>query len=165
MKRIGVISDTHGSLEDKFIHFFKDCDELWHCGDIGDVQVLEKMEKIAPLRAVYGNIDGKDVRVRCPENQLFNIENHRVFITHIGGYPGRYEPRVRQLMMEENPSIVLTGHSHILKVMPDRKYKHLHINPGAAGNNGLHKIKTAIRFVIDKSDIRDLQILEVDRKR
>jgi putative phosphoesterase len=164
MKRIGVISDTHGSFEDRFAVFFKDCDELWHCGDVGDRKVLDKMEKIAQIRAVYGNIDGLDIRNEFPENQIFNIESHKVLITHIGGYPGRYEARVRQILMKEKPSIVLTGHSHILKVMPDKKYGHMHMNPGAAGNNGFHKIKTALRFVIDGSEIKDLQVLEVDRK-
>lgn len=165
MKKIGVISDTHGSFESKFAEFFKDCDELWHLGDWGDDSVADAMEKIAPVRGVYGNIDGKEIRLRFPEYQLFDIEGFKVLMIHIGGYPGRYEPRVKETIIWRKPTLFLSGHSHILKVVNDKKNRLLHINPGAAGNNGFHKIKTAVRFTLNSGDITDFQILEIDRKR
>lgn len=165
MKRIGVISDTHGSFEQKFADFFKDCDELWHLGDWGDASVADAMEKLAPIRGVYGNIDGQDIRLRFPEYQLFDIEGFKVLMIHIGGYPGRYEARVKETITWRKPNLFLSGHSHILKVVNDKKNRLLHINPGAAGNNGFHKIKTAVRFVLHQGDISEFQILEIDRKR
>lgn len=165
MKKIGVISDTHGSFEPKFAEFFIECDELWHLGDWGDVSIVEAMERIAPVRGVYGNIDGYPVRVRFPEYQLFDIEGFKVLMIHIGGYPGRYEPRVRETIKWRRPNLFLSGHSHILKVINDTKFNLLHINPGAAGNSGFHKVKTAVRFKLNEGTISDFQVLEVERHR
>ena len=165
MKRIGVISDTHGSFDKQFAAFFKDCDELWHCGDWGDRSVVDKMRAIAPVRGVYGNIDGNDIRIEFPVHLAFETEGLRVVMLHIGGYPGRWQPAARRLIQGYRPGIVLTGHSHILKIINDRKYNLLHINPGAAGNSGFHKVKTAVKFDIDAGDIRNMKILEVERKR
>ena len=165
MKRIGVISDTHGSFEKKFADFFKDCDEIWHCGDWGDVSVVDKMKAIAPVRGVYGNIDGQDIRIEYPEFLTFEIEGIRVAIIHIGGYPGRYQQKVRELISWWRPQIYLSGHSHILKVVYDKKNQLLHINPGAAGNSGFHKVKTAVKFDLLQKNISNLKVLEVDRKK
>lgn len=165
MKRIGVISDTHGSFEKKFAEFFKDCDELWHCGDWGNVSVVDKMKAIAPVKGVYGNIDGQDIRIEFPEYRAFEIEGVRVLIIHIGGYPGRYQPKVREFINRWRPNLYLSGHSHILKVVNDKKYHLLHINPGAAGNSGFHKVKTAVKFDIAQGNISNLKVLEVDRNK
>ena len=165
MKKIGVISDTHGSFENKFADFFKDCDELWHCGDWGDVSVVDKMKAIAPVKGVYGNIDGQDIRIEFPEYRAFEIEGMRVLIIHIGGYPGRYQPKVREMIDRWRPHLYLSGHSHILKVVNDKKRHLLHINPGAAGNSGFHKVKTAVKFDIAQGNISNLQVMEVDRKK
>ena len=165
MKRIGVISDTHGSFEKKFEEFFSDCDELWHCGDWGDVSVVEKLKAIAPIRGVYGNIDGQDIRIEFPEFLTFEIEGIRVLMIHIGGYPGRYQQKVREIIVWWRPQIYLSGHSHILKVVYDKKNQLLHVNPGAAGNNGFHKVKTAVKFDLVQRNISNMKILEVDRKK
>lgn len=163
--KIGVISDTHGSLEAKFLDFFKDCDQIWHAGDIGDWELVEKLKTIAEVKAVFGNIDGRSVRAQIPEYQIFIAGGKRILMIHIGGYPGKYQPKLRALIHQYHPDIYVCGHSHILKVIYDHQYQLLHINPGAAGNNGFHKIKTAIRFDIQNDTIENLQILEVDRKK
>jgi len=163
MKRIGLLSDTHGYLHPKIFEFFTDCDEIWHAGDAGTIGLLDQLQTYKPLRAVYGNIDGHDIRTVWPENQLFTIEQLKVFMTHIGGYPGRYNPRARKIIESEKPGLFISGHSHILKVIPDKKYELLHINPGAAGKNGLHHVITMVRFTIDGKNIKDLEVLELDR--
>ena len=163
MIKIGLLSDTHSYFHPKILEFFKQCDEIWHAGDIGNFETASQLAAFKPLRAVYGNIDGTDVRSSYPKIQLFQCEGKRVMITHIGGYPGRYEREVRPMIQKEHPGIFISGHSHILKVMYDQKYQLLHINPGAAGKSGLHKVITLVRFVVDGDNIRDLEIFEAER--
>jgi len=164
MKRIGLLSDTHGHLDVGVKKHFAECDEIWHAGDIGKLEVSDSLSEWKPLRAVYGNIDGGKLRLIHPENQLFTLEGVKVLITHIGGYPGRYEPRVRQLILKEKPKLYICGHSHILKVMPDRKNNLLHMNPGAAGIYGIHQVKTLLRFTLDAGDIKDLEVVELGKR-
>lgn len=164
MIQIGLLSDTHSNFQDSLEDFFGRCNEIWHAGDIGSLRVIDRLEKIAPVRAVYGNIDGQDIRIRFPEFLDFYIEGIRVWMIHIGGYPGRYVPKIRNKLNTERTKILITGHSHILKIMTDPHYKHLHINPGAAGNSGLHKVITAVRFKIEKGNIFDMEIFEKSRK-
>jgi hypothetical protein len=163
MQRIGLISDTHGYLHPGILDFFKDCDEIWHAGDIGNPETIYELRKIKPVRAVYGNIDGYPIRSLYPERELFFSEEVKVLITHIGGYPGKYEKSIRELILAEKPDMFISGHSHILKVMYDKKYRLLHINPGAAGKSGLHQVITAVRFVIEGKNIKDLEIIELKR--
>ncbi len=163
MTRIGLLSDTHGSIPSKAFEFFKDCDQILHAGDIGDVNVVDQLKSFKPFSAVYGNIDGNEIRTLYPENQLFTIENVKVIMTHIGGYPGRYSTKARVLIEKEKPGLFISGHSHILKVMYDKKYNLLHINPGASGKFGTHQKITLVRLVIDKGQIKDLEIFEKDR--
>ena len=164
MKRIGLLSDTHGFIHPRVSVFFNDCDEIWHAGDIGNLETADKLAALKPLRAVYGNIDGNDIRTSYNEFEVFDCEEVRVLIIHIGGYPGSYTPKARQLIEQYRPKLFISGHSHILKVMPDKKYNLLHINPGSAGKQGLHQVITAVRFVIDGKDIKDLEVLEIERK-
>ena len=161
MRQIGLPSDTHGFIHPKIYEFFKPCDEIWHAGDAGNLELLDQLKAFRPLRAVYGNIDGQDIRITYPEKQIFFCEDVKVFMIHIGGYPGRYNPVARKIIERERPKLVISGHSHILKVMPDNKYKLLHINPGAAGKFGLHNKITLVRFIIDKDNIRDLEVMEL----
>jgi hypothetical protein len=163
MKLIGLISDTHGFLDSRFIYHLKNCDEIWHAGDIGSQEVAEKLKGIAPLKAVFGNIDSHKIRLEFPENLRFMCEQIDVFITHIGGYPGRYDKRVKKVLQSKPPTLFICGHSHILKVMNDKKLGILHMNPGAAGNSGLHKVKTILRFKIDGENISDLEVVELKR--
>ena len=163
MKRIGLLSDTHTYLHPGIFGFFKDCDEVWHAGDIGNLETINRLAAFKPVRAVYGNIDGQPVRISYPEVQSFHCEKMKVMIIHIGGYPGRYEKKARMLIEKERPGLFISGHSHILKVMPDPKYNLLHINPGAAGKFGLHRKITFMRFIIDEDNIRDLEISEYER--
>lgn len=159
--KIGLLSDTHSYLDEKVFHHFKDCDEIWHAGDIGDAQVLDALEAFKPVRAVYGNIDDQAMRQRLPLDQLFTVAGLRVFITHIGGYPGRYTPRVREILDREKPGLYICGHSHILKVMPDKKRALLHINPGAAGLHGFHQVCTLTRFHIREGRLHELEVIEM----
>jgi putative phosphoesterase len=163
MKKIGLLSDTHGSLLPSIIEFFSDCDEVWHAGDVGDPKVLESLSDMYTIRAVYGNIDGIVIRNLLKEYEIFTVEDLKVLLIHIGGYPGRYESQVKELIEEEKPGLFISGHSHILKVIYDKKLDFLHMNPGAAGYKGLHKVCTALRFKIDGKDIRDLEIWEIPR--
>ncbi len=163
MRKIGLLSDTHGYLDEKIMQFFQDCDEIWHAGDIGDISVTDKISNIKILKAVYGNIDGQDIRITYPKIQSFTCENVKVLMTHIGGYPGKYEKSVKVLIHKLKPDLFISGHSHILKVIYDDKNELLHINPGAAGKSGLHKYKTAVRFVINGGDIQDLEVFEKSR--
>jgi len=144
--------------------FFRECDEIWHAGDIGNIATADQLSKLKPFKAVYGNIDGSQLRISFPEHELFYCEEVKVLMIHIGGYPGRYNPKARKLIEDNKPKLFISGHSHILKVMPDKKHKLLHINPGAAGNSGLHKSITMVRFVIDKQEIKDLEVLDIKRK-
>ena len=168
MKKIGLISDTHGYLDEQVIQHFKTCDEIWHAGDFGSMdwvnQLKSKLEAVnnkAIIRGAYGNIDGQDIRAYYPENLFFTCEQVNVFIKHIGGYPGRYAPGVKDLIVKNNIQLFISGHSHILKVMYDEKTNCLHMNPGAAGKQGWHKTKTLIRFVIDGKDMKDCEVIEL----
>lgn len=161
MKKIGLLSDTHGYWDDKFKIHFAECDEVWHAGDIGSLSLTAKFEAFKRFRAVYGNIDGADVRAAFPEFLRFYIEGVDVLITHIGGYPGKYDPRVRAILQTKPPKLFICGHSHILKVMYDKKFGCLDMNPGAAGKYGFHKVRTLLRFVIDAGNIRDLEVIEL----
>jgi putative phosphoesterase len=163
MTRIGVISDTHTFVNPKLFNFFKDVDEIWHAGDIGNLATINELMKFKPVRAVYGNIDGYEIRKSFPEVQSFKIEEKKVLMIHIGGYPNRYDKKAKKLIEKEKPDIFISGHSHILKVMYDDKYNLLHLNPGAAGKSGLHQKITALRFVINHKEIQDLEIMEIDR--
>lgn len=164
MKRIGLMSDTHGFLDEKVLKYFEACDEIWHAGDIGTMAVADKIEEFKPFRAVYGNIDGADIRQRYPLDLRFDCEGLDVLITHIGGYPNRYSKRVREMMLEHSPKLFISGHSHILKVMPDSKFDLLHINPGACGNHGFHQIKTIVRFSVNAGEVFDLEVIELGKR-
>jgi len=163
MKKIGLLSDTHGWLNPKVFEFFKDCDEIWHVGDIGGTDVADALSAFKPLRAVYGNIDGQELRLMFPKIQVFTVENVKVVMTHIGGYPNHYEMGVKELLIKEKPDIFISGHSHILKVINDTSMHLLHINPGAAGNTGFHKVITMLRFQIDGSEIKNMELYEMKR--
>jgi putative phosphoesterase len=159
--KIGLLSDTHGFLDEKILEYFAECDELWHAGDIGDLQVAGKLEKFKPLRAVYGNIDGQEIRIRYPEHLKFTVQGLKVWITHIGGYPGNYDRKIRHEIREDPPDLFICGHSHILKVIRDSKLGLLHMNPGAAGKHGFHKIKTMLRFDITAGKIANVEAIEL----
>ncbi|MGE0566448.1 MAG: metallophosphoesterase [Bacteroidia bacterium] len=164
MKKILLISDTHGYLEPNLIPHIKEVDEVWHAGDIGAPDVCLEIQKTKPVRAVYGNIDGGISRVIYKEYEFFECENVSVLITHIAGYPGTYNSKVKTLINKFKPKLVICGHSHILKVIYDKHFKHLHINPGAAGKHGFHLVKTAVLFNIDKEEIKDLRIVELGKR-
>ena len=161
MKRIGLLSDTHGFFDERIENYLSSCDEIWHAGDIGNIETADKYANIKPLKAVYGNIDGKDVRIVHPQHQRFLCENVDVWITHIGGYPGKYAFEVKPQIYEKPPKLFICGHSHILKVINDKKLSLLHINPGAAGIYGMHKTRTLIRFSIHDTVIKDLEVVEL----
>lgn len=163
MIHIGLLSDTHGFIDDRIISFFEPCAEIWHAGDLGNLEIADRLHAIKPLRAVHGNIDDYMVRTSHPLYQSFTIEQVKVLMTHIGGYPGHYDARARVLIEQERPTLFIAGHSHILKVQYDKKYGLLHMNPGAAGNSGFHQVKTALRFVINGAKIEQLEVLELDR--
>lgn len=164
MKQIGLLSDTHSYWDERFNQYFADCDEIWHAGDIGSLEVIEQLNKICPVRAVYGNIDGQNIRTVFPEINRFTIENTTVLMKHIGGYPGKYDKSVKHLLLEEPPQLFISGHSHILKVLFDKKLNLLHINPGAAGKYGFHTIRTIVRFKIDNGIFTDLEVIELSDK-
>lgn len=161
MKRIGLLSDTHGHWDERYAKHFAECDEVWHAGDIGSLELAERFEAFRPFRAVYGNIDGRDIRLRYPEIQRFIIEGVDVLIKHIGGYPGNYDASIRSTLYECPPTLFISGHSHILKVMHDRHINTLHINPGAAGIHGFHKVRTLVRFTIDNGAFSNLEVIEL----
>ncbi len=163
MKRIGLLSDTHGMLSPRIFKFFEPVDEIWHAGDIGNAETADRLSAFKPLRAVHGNIDDHVLRRMFPPDMRFFCEEVDVLITHIGGYPGKYEARVRNLFHIKSPQLFICGHSHILKVIFDPKYNLLHVNPGAAGNKGIHRVCTAVRFVINGKDIKDMEVLEFER--
>lgn len=164
MKKILLLSDTHSYIDDQIIKFVNQADEVWHAGDIGDLKVTDTIKKLKPLRAVYGNIDNKDARMEFPLDNKFTIENVSVWMTHIGGYPNKYNQRIREEIQLNPPKIFISGHSHILKVQFDKKLNLLHLNPGAAGNHGFHKVRTMLRFTIDKTEIKDLEIIELAKR-
>lgn len=164
MKRIGLLSDTHGFFDPAIYKYFESCDEIWHAGDIGTIAVAEQCELFKPFRAVYGNIDGADLRIRYPEKLRFRYEGLDVLMVHIGGYPGRYTHTVRHELSIKPPGLFISGHSHILKVIPDHANKLLHINPGAAGNHGIHKVKTLVRFSIEQGRVHELEVIEIGNR-
>lgn len=161
MKRIGLISDTHGYWDDRFGTYFEPCDEIWHAGDIGSLELANRFETMKPFRAVHGNIDDYQTRITYPERLRFTLEQVDVLMTHIGGYPGRYDPTIRTQLLAHPPKLFIAGHSHILKVLYDKKLECLHMNPGAAGKYGFHRVRTLLRFVLDEGDIRDLEVIEI----
>jgi uncharacterized protein len=164
MIKIGCLSDTHGFLHERLLEFFADVDEIWHAGDIGSPDLIKLLEERKPVRAVYGNIDGAEVRKFVPAHQRFMAEEMKVWMTHIGGYPGNYDRMVKDTLAEEPPDIFVCGHSHILKVMFDKKLNLLYINPGAAGRSGFHQAMTAMRFKIDQKVVSDLEVWEIKRR-
>ncbi|MFC0772586.1 metallophosphoesterase family protein [Terrimonas alba] len=164
MTRIGLMADTHSYLDEAVFKHFEHCDEIWHAGDFGTIALAEKLAAFKPLKGVYGNIDDLSISSVYPENLIFTCEEVKVFMTHIGGYPPNYNSRVKPLMLEHRPQLFIAGHSHILKVMYDEKLQCLHMNPGAAGNQGWHKIRTIIRFAIDGSDIKNCEVIELGKR-
>ena len=164
MTRILLLSDTHSYIDDAILKYVKEADEVWHAGDIGDLEVTDKIKTLKPLRAVYGNIDDSKARLEFPENNRFMCEDVDVLITHIGGYPPKYNMRTRDLIKAHPPRIFISGHSHILKVIPDKRYNLIHMNPGAAGKHGFHKIRTMLRFTIDGKNIENLEVIEFPKR-
>lgn len=164
MKTIGILSDTHSCWDDRYAVHIKDCDEIWHAGDVGDIDIIRRLEDTAPVvRAVRGNIDHGDVCRRCRESEIFEVEGLRVWLTHIAGYPGKYAPGVKNFLSANRIDIMVCGHSHILKVMPDRQLGLLHINPGAAGYHGWQKVRTLIRLSVDNGSIGSLEVIELGK--
>ena len=161
MTKIGLISDTHGFLDDAVFKYFDQCDEIWHAGDFGSVAIVDTLAAFKPFKGVWGNIDGKDVRAVCPEHQRFYCEGVDVWMTHIGGYPGRYAAQVKPEIVLHPPKLFICGHSHILKVQFDLKLGLLHLNPGAAGKQGWHKVRTLMRFDINGDKIENLEVIEL----
>ena len=161
MKKILLLSDTHSFIDDQILKFVKQADEVWHAGDIGDLHVTDSIKEIKPLRAVYGNIDDNKARAEFPLDNKFSVEGVSVWITHIGGYPNKYNQRVREEISKNPPKLFICGHSHILKVQYDKKLNLLHLNPGAAGKHGFHKVRTMLRFEIDKGEIKNMEIIEL----
>jgi putative phosphoesterase len=161
--KILLLSDTHSYLDDTMLKHVAKADEVWHAGDIGNLEVTDAIKKLKPLRAVYGNIDNAEARSEFPLDLRFTCEGVSVWITHIGGYPGRYNPRIREAIRLNPPRLFITGHSHILKVMNDKKLKLLHMNPGAIGKHGFHQVRTMLRFEIEGKEIKNLEVIEIDR--
>ncbi len=164
MKKILLLSDTHSHIDDRILHYAKQADEVWHAGDIGDLKVTDAIEAVTPLRAVYGNIDNNKARASFPLHQRFTCEKVSVWITHIGGYPPKYNSATRDEIISNPPNLFICGHSHILKVIPDHKNNLLHMNPGAAGKHGFHKIRTMLRFTINLDKIENLEVIELGKK-
>lgn len=160
MTKILLLSDTHSYIDDAILKYVKQADEVWHAGDIGNLEVTDAIKNLKPLRAVYGNIDDKDVRTEFPENNRFMCEGVDVLMTHIGGYPPKYNPRTRELIQANPPKLFICGHSHILKVMPDKRLNILHMNPGAVGKHGFHQVRTMLRFTIEGAKIENLEVVE-----
>lgn len=165
MARIGILSDTHAYWDEKCLKYFENCDEIWHIGDIGSMDVADKLAAFRPLRAVYGNIDGQDIRMRFPQVNRFTYEGVDVLMKHIGGYPGNYDASIRGTLFVNPPKLFLSGHSHILKVKYDKTLGLLHINPGAAGLYGFHKVRTLVRMEIEQGTFKDLEVIELADKR
>ena len=162
MTRIILLSDSHGFLDEGLISMMDACDEIWHAGDFGSFEIYQQLIKMdKPVRAVYGNIDGPEIRTSIPLDQYWQVEGKKIFMTHIGGYPGRYTSRVKQILIDQSPDIFVCGHSHILKVMFDKEFNLLHLNPGACGREGFHKIRTALKFTIDGDKISDMGVIEL----
>lgn len=163
MKKIGILSDTHAFLHPNVFEYFKDCDEIWHAGDIGSIDVLDQLNQFKPTRAVYGNIDGHVIKSRIPLEQIFTIDNIKVYLIHIGGYPKHYPKELKARLSQIKPQLFICGHSHILKVMYDKDLNFLHINPGAAGKYGFHNVITLIKLFIENGSMKDLEIKELPK--
>ncbi|MBC2839791.1 metallophosphoesterase [Robiginitalea sp. SC105] len=164
MTKILLLSDTHNHMDERILEYAGQADEVWHAGDIGSLRVTDALQKVSPVRAVYGNIDGKEVRSEFPLDARFRCEEVDVWITHIGGYPKRYDPRVREPLRRNPPKLFISGHSHILKVQFDKDLDLLHMNPGACGKSGFHQVRTMLRFAIDGADIRELEVIELGKR-
>ncbi|GGD56107.1 metallophosphoesterase family protein [Muriicola marianensis] len=164
MTKILLLSDTHGYLDEAICKYARQADEIWHAGDIGTIEVTDRLSAIKPLRAVYGNIDNAVLQREFPLDARFTCEGVDVWMTHIGGYPNRYSPRIKREIAENPPKLFISGHSHILKVMWDKKLELLHMNPGACGKQGFHQVRTMLRFVIDGSEIKDLEVIELGKR-
>ena len=163
MKSIALLSDTHSVLDERFIRHLKNSDEIWHAGDIGSLEIYDKLKKLSNVRAVYGNIDNHKIRITLASELFFKCEGINVYMTHIGGKPGKYSKGIKEKIEKTEPNVFICGHSHILKIMNDKKNNLLYINPGAAGDHGIHQVKTIIKFNIDKKNIKDLKIIELKR--
>ncbi len=163
MKRIGLLSDTHSYWDNRYLEYFESCDEIWHAGDIGSLELAMRLQEFRPLRAVFGNCDGGELRRLYTEKLAWNCEGAEVLMTHIGGYPGRYDPRIRQQLYSRTPNLFISGHSHILKVQYDKTLGLLHINPGAAGLQGWHQVRTLVRFTVHEGQFSDLEVIEIPR--
>ena len=163
MKRIGLLSDTHAYWDKRYLQYFEQCDEIWHAGDIGSLELAMRLQEFRPLRAVCGNCDGGDLRRLFSEKLRWTCEGADILMTHIGGYPGHYDPRIRQQLISHPPKLFISGHSHILKVLYDDRLGLLHINPGAAGLQGWHQVRTLVRFNIDNGNFSDLEVIEIPR--
>lgn len=165
MLRIGLLSDTHGYWDERYLKHFESCDEIWHAGDIGSLELAERLATFRPFRAVYGNIDGQDIRIRYPESNRFTADGADVLMKHIGGYPGKYDPSIRGQILVHPPKLFISGHSHILKIKYDKTLGLLHINPGAAGKYGFHTVRTLVRFTINEGNFYDLEVIELNDKK
>lgn len=163
MTRIGLLSDTHGYWDERYLKYFEPCDQIWHAGDIGSMEIVERLEAFRPLKAVYGNIDGQDMRRLFPEIARFTVDGADVLMKHIGGYPGKYDASIRPTLFANPPRLFISGHSHILKVKYDKSLNLLHINPGAAGIYGFHTVRTLVRFCIDNGSFSDLEVIELNK--
>lgn len=163
MTRIGLLSDTHGYWDERYLKYFDPCDQIWHAGDIGSMEVAERLAAFRPLKAVYGNIDGQDMRHTFPETARLTVDGADVLMKHIGGYPGKYDPSIRSVLFANPPKLFISGHSHILKVKYDQTLGLLHINPGAAGIYGFHTVRTLVRFSIDNGNFSDLEVIELNK--
>jgi len=164
LKKILLLSDTHSHIDDRILAYVAEADEVWHAGDIGDFKVTDAIQKLKPLRAVYGNIDNASIQKEFPLHNRFEIEGVKVWMTHIGGYPGKYNPAIREEIKSNPPRIFICGHSHILKVMPDKDLKLIHMNPGACGIHGFHQVRTMLRFQIDQGKIENLEVIELGKR-
>ncbi|WP_372792517.1 metallophosphoesterase [Lutibacter sp.] len=165
MKKILLLSDTHSYIDNQILKFVKQADEVWHVGDIGSFEVIDTLKKLKPLRAVYGNIDDALIRTEYPLDYKFTIEKTTVWMTHIGGYPNRYDPRIKEEISKNPPQLFISGHSHILKVIFDKKLNLLHMNPGAAGKHGFHTVRTMLRFEINEDKITNLEVIELEQRK
>ncbi len=164
MKKILLLSDTHSYIDKQILKHAKWADEIWHVGDIGNIEVTDQLNSIKPVRAVYGNIDNAEIRAEFPLDNKFELEGVSVWMTHIGGYPNRYSPRIKDELKANTPQLFISGHSHILKVMHDKKLNLLHMNPGAAGKHGFHQIRTMLRFILEKGTIKNLEVIELEKR-
>jgi len=163
LKQIGLISDTHGYLDENVFTHFENCDEIWHAGDFGSIEIANRLKSFKPIKGVYGNIDGQDIRSEYPEELAFNCEEIKVLIRHIGGYPPKYNPETKKELLIHKPRLFISGHSHILKIMYDEKLSCLHMNPGAAGKQGWQKVRTIVRFAIDAKEIKNCEVIELGK--